>query len=35
MYLLEEALRKAGLSEAEIEKIFYRNVLRAYQEILK
>lgn len=35
MYLLEEALRKAGLSEAEIEKIFYRNVLRVYQEILK
>lgn len=35
MPLLKEALEKAGLSEEEIEKIFYRNVLRVYQEVLK
>ena len=33
--LLYEALVKAGLSEEEIEKIFYKNVLRVYKEILR
>ena len=35
MYLLEDALRKAGLTEEEIEKVFYKNVLRVYKEVLK
>ena len=35
MYLLEEALYKAGLSQEEVEKIFYKNVLRVYKEVLK
>ncbi|WP_273477170.1 dipeptidase [Faecalicoccus acidiformans] len=34
MVKLEEALRKAGLTQEEIEKIFYKNVLRVYREIL-
>lgn len=34
LYLLEEALRKQGFSSGEIDKIFYRNVLRLYQELL-
>lgn len=33
--LLYGALVKAGLSEEEIEKIFYKNVLRVYKEILR
>lgn len=33
--LLYEALKKANLSEEEIEKIFYKNVLRVYKEVLK
>lgn len=33
--LLEKALKQAGLSSLEIEKIFYKNVLRVYQNILK
>ncbi|MCM0650223.1 dipeptidase [Clostridium swellfunianum] len=32
---LEKALRAAGFSEEDIEKIFYKNVLRVYKEILK
>ena len=32
--ILEESLRKNGFTEEEIEKIFYRNVLRVYKEIL-
>jgi len=32
--LLENALMNAGLSQEEIEKIFYKNVLRVYQEVL-
>lgn len=32
---LEEALKKAGLSKEDIEKIFSLNVLRVYREILK
>lgn len=35
MNLLAEALQKAGLSKAEIEKVFYGNVLRVYRQILK
>lgn len=35
MPLLEKALLEAGLNEAEIEKVFYQNVMRVYQEILK
>ena len=32
--LLEKAFREAGLEESEIEKIFYKNVLRVYKDIL-
>ncbi len=32
---LEKALRNAGFSEESIEKIFYKNVLRVYKEILR
>lgn len=35
MSLLEEALYKAGLNKEEVEKIFYKNVLRVYKEVLK
>lgn len=35
MPLLADALLEAGLSEEEVEKIFYKNVLRVYQEVLK
>lgn len=31
---LEKALRKVGLSQEDIEKIFYKNVLRVYQQVL-
>lgn len=34
MPMLKEALCEAGLSEDEIEKVFYKNVLRLYQIIL-
>lgn len=34
MSLLEQKLRQEGFSESEIEKIFYRNVMRLYKEIL-
>lgn len=34
MPLLEEALIEAGLTVEEIEKVFYKNVLRVYEEIL-
>lgn len=32
---LEKALRDAGLTTEEIEKVFYKNVLRVYREVLK
>lgn len=32
---LREALKKAEFTEEEIDKIFYQNVLRVYQEVLK
>lgn len=32
---LEKALKDAGFTEEEIEKIFYKNVLRVYREILR
>jgi membrane dipeptidase len=32
---LEKALREAGFSNDDIEKIFYKNVLRVYREVLK
>ena len=32
---LEKALKEAGLSKEDIEKIFYKNVLRVYKELLK
>lgn len=35
MPLLEEALREEGFSTEDIEKIFYKNVLRVYKEVLK
>lgn len=35
MPLLERALRQCGWSESEVEKIFCRNVLRVYEEVLK
>ncbi|SHO51442.1 dipeptidase [Anaerocolumna xylanovorans] len=34
MPLLAEALEKAGLSNHEIEAVFYKNVLRVYKELL-
>ena len=34
MNLLEEALYKAGLTQEEVEKIFYKNVLRVYKSVL-
>lgn len=34
MYLLEDALRKVGFKITEIEKIFYKNVLRVMQDCL-
>ena len=33
--LLEQALYKQGFNKSEIEKIFYKNVLRIYQQVLK
>jgi membrane dipeptidase len=35
MQLLKRALKEAGFTKDEIEKIFYKNVLRVYKEILK
>lgn len=35
MGMLEKALIKAGFSQEEIEKIYYKNVLRVFKEILK
>lgn len=35
MPILAQALEDAGLSQEEIEKIFYKNVLRVYQEVIK
>lgn len=32
--ILADALKKAGFTESEVEKIFYRNVLRVYDEVL-
>ncbi|GAU76025.1 dipeptidase [Fusibacter sp. 3D3] len=34
MYLLEEALKEVGFKEAEIEKMFYKNVLRVMKACL-
>lgn len=34
MPMLQAALAKAGLTNEEIEKVFYKNVLRLYQEII-
>ncbi len=34
MYLLEAELKKQGFTASEIDKIFYQNVLRVYQDIL-
>ena len=33
--LLAEGLEKEGFSQEEIESIFYKNVLRVYNEVLK
>jgi Zn-dependent dipeptidase, microsomal dipeptidase homolog len=35
MPLLYTAMQEAGLSEEDIEKVFYKNVLRVYKEVLK
>lgn len=35
MPMLEKALRKENFTDEEIEKIFYKNVLRLYQQVLK
>lgn len=35
MAKLAQALKEEGFSEEEIEKIFYRNALRVYKEVLK
>lgn len=32
--LLEAAMRRQGFTETEIEKVFYRNVMRVYKELL-
>ena len=32
---LEKALKEAGFSNEDVEKIFYKNVLRVYKEVLK
>lgn len=34
LYLLEDALRKGGFTQNDIEHIFYKNVLRVYKEVL-
>lgn len=34
MYKLEEALLDAGFSSSDVEKIFYKNALRVYKEVL-
>ncbi len=34
LYLLAEELKKRGMSETQIERIFYKNVLRFYKELL-
>lgn len=34
MWLLEQELKERGLSESEIEAVFYKNVLRVYREYL-
>ena len=34
MQILAEILKKRGMSEDEIERIFYKNVLRIYKELL-
>ena len=34
LYLLEDALKKEGFAESEIEKIFYKNVLRVLKDTL-
>ena len=34
MQILAEALLKAGYTEEDVEKIFYKNVLRVYREVL-
>lgn len=33
--LLEDALKKAGMRQQEIEAVFYKNVLRLYKDVLK
>lgn len=35
MYLLADALREHGFTQEEIDKIFYKNVYRVYQEVLR
>lgn len=35
MSMLENKMREAGFSEEEIEKVFYKNVLRVFKEVLK
>ena len=35
MPLLEKALLEAGLTVEEVEKVFYKNVLRLYKEVLR
>ena len=35
MPMLYKALQDAGLGEEDIEKVFYKNVLRVYKEVLK
>ncbi|WP_244833889.1 dipeptidase [Clostridium sp. BJN0001] len=34
MYILFDLLKKSGFKESEIDKIFYKNVLRVYKEVL-
>ena len=35
MPMLYDALKDAGLSEEDIEKVFYKNVLRVFKDVLK
>lgn len=34
MQMLAESLRRRGMTESQIEKVFYKNVLRLYEEVL-
>lgn len=35
LFMLEEKMREVGFTQEEIEKVFYKNVLRVFSEVLK